>query len=108
MDLAKLYRGAKMLLVTSDAEGFGLPVIEALACGTTVLASDIPTLREAGGEGAQYVSPGIVEEWSTCVQEILAQAIFAPSFEKKAAQAAKYSWGRHCQLIADGYKALKG
>ena len=108
LDLARLYRGAKMILVTSDAEGFGLPVIEALACGTTVLASDIPTLREAGGEGAQYVSPGIVEEWSTCVQEILAQAIFAPSFEKKAAQAAKYSWGRHCQIIADGYKALKG
>jgi glycosyltransferase involved in cell wall biosynthesis len=108
LDLARLYRGAKMLLVTSDAEGFGLPVIEALACGTTVLASDIPTLREAGGDGARYVSPGIVEEWSTCVQEILAQAIFAPSIEKKTSQAAKYSWFRHCQMIADGYKALKG
>jgi glycosyltransferase involved in cell wall biosynthesis len=108
LDLAKLYRGAKMLLVTSDAEGFGLPVIEALACGTTVLASDIPTLREAGGDGARYVSPGIVEEWSICVQEIWAQPILAPSFEKKAAQAAKYSWGRHCQMIADGYRVLKG
>ncbi len=108
LDLAKLYRGAKILLVTSDAEGFGLPVIEALACGTTVLASDIPTLREAGGDGARYVSPGIVEEWSTCVQEIWAHAALAPSIEKKASQAANYSWSRHCQLIADGYKDLKG
>ena len=107
MDLAKLYRGAKIVLVTSDAEGFGLPVIEALACGTSVLASDIPTLREVGGDGAWYVSPGIVEKWSTRVQEIWTNAILAPSIEKKAAQSARYSWSKHCQLIADGYKALK-
>ena len=48
--LAAIYRRASLVLVPSEAEGFGLPVAEALACGVPLLASDIPVLREVGGD----------------------------------------------------------
>ncbi len=47
-EIAQLYRTAALVLQPSEAEGFGLPVVEALACGAKVLASDIPVLREGG------------------------------------------------------------
>jgi glycosyltransferase involved in cell wall biosynthesis len=55
--LATLYRGCRAFVFPSRYEGFGLPVLEARACGATVLASDLPEIREAGGEDAVYVPP---------------------------------------------------
>jgi glycosyltransferase involved in cell wall biosynthesis len=57
-DLAAIYTGAHALVFPSDDEGFGLPPIEALACGTPVAASDLPVLREVLGERATFVNPG--------------------------------------------------
>jgi glycosyltransferase involved in cell wall biosynthesis len=56
-DLAALYTGADALICPSLYEGFGMPVLEARACGTRVVASDIPELREAGGDEAVYITP---------------------------------------------------
>lgn len=53
--LAKLYGNAGVFVYPSEYEGFGLPVLEAMACGTPVVASDIPSVREAGGDAAVYV-----------------------------------------------------
>ena len=55
--LAALYSGCHTFVFPSRYEGFGLPVLEARACGATVLASDLPEIREAGGEDAVYVPP---------------------------------------------------
>ena len=66
-ELAEVYRRAAVVLVPSEAEGFGLPVIEALACGAAVVASDIPALREAGGPAASYAPVGDVGAWSDAV-----------------------------------------
>jgi glycosyltransferase involved in cell wall biosynthesis len=55
--LAALYSGCHAFVFPSRYEGFGLPVLEARACGATVLASDLPEIREAGGEDAVYVPP---------------------------------------------------
>jgi glycosyltransferase involved in cell wall biosynthesis len=55
-DLAAIYSGARALVFPSDDEGFGLPTIEALACGTPVVASDLPVLREVLGDRATFVA----------------------------------------------------
>jgi glycosyltransferase involved in cell wall biosynthesis len=56
-ELAALYAGADLLVFPSFYEGFGLPVLEARACGTRVVATDIPEIREAGGGDAIYIAP---------------------------------------------------
>jgi len=53
-ELAELYRQATYTLVISESEGFGLPVIEALACGSPVVATRIPVLREVGGDAVTF------------------------------------------------------
>jgi glycosyltransferase involved in cell wall biosynthesis len=60
-DLAAIYSGARALVFPSDDEGFGLPTVEALACGTPVVASDIPVLREVLGDRATFVEAGDIE-----------------------------------------------
>ena len=60
-DLAAIYSGARALVFPSDDEGFGLPTVEALACGTPVVASDIPVLREVLGDRATFVDVGDLE-----------------------------------------------
>jgi glycosyltransferase involved in cell wall biosynthesis len=54
-ELAALYSGARALVLPSDDEGFGLPTVEALACGTPVVACDVPAVREVLGERATFV-----------------------------------------------------
>jgi glycosyltransferase involved in cell wall biosynthesis len=56
--LAALYSGAHALVISSQREGFGLAGVEALACGTPVVACDSPSLREALGDRATFVEPG--------------------------------------------------
>jgi glycosyltransferase involved in cell wall biosynthesis len=56
-ELATLYRGARCVAYVSLYEGFGLPVLEAMACGVPVVASDIAALREVAGDAAIYVDP---------------------------------------------------
>ena len=60
-ELAALYSGAHALVFPSDDEGFGLPTVEALACGTPVVACDIPAVREVLGDRATLVDPGDLE-----------------------------------------------
>jgi glycosyltransferase involved in cell wall biosynthesis len=55
--LAELYRGAAALVLPSRYEGFGLPVLEAMACGTPVVAADEPAMREVAGDAALYADP---------------------------------------------------
>ena len=69
--LASVYRRAGLVLQPSEREGFGLPVAEALACGTPVVSSDIPALREAGGSGAIYCRVGDLDAWTAAVGTLL-------------------------------------
>lgn len=68
-ELAGLIAGARAVLMPSFAEGFGLPVAEALAAGVPVIASDIPVLRETGGDVPDYLDPLDGPGWTRAVQD---------------------------------------
>src|SRR5207245_5682912 len=57
-DLAAVYSGAQALVMPSEDEGFGMPAVEALACGTPVVACELPALREVLDGRVTYVAPG--------------------------------------------------
>ena len=62
--LRALYRGADLFALPSRHEGFGLPVLEAAAQGTAVLASDLPVLREVAGDAARFAPAGDADAWA--------------------------------------------
>jgi glycosyltransferase involved in cell wall biosynthesis len=70
-ELRALYEKAYALLLPSRMEGWGLPVSEALWCGTPALAADVPALREAGGDLARYFDPERPEELAGQLQKLL-------------------------------------
>jgi glycosyltransferase involved in cell wall biosynthesis len=104
--IADFYRSAAVVLQPSDAEGFGLPVVEALACGARVVASDIPVLHEVGGDAALYCPVGDVDAWADTVSKLLAGQELAPPLEERLAQAARFSWAEHARVIADAYRGI--
>jgi glycosyltransferase involved in cell wall biosynthesis len=69
--LAELYRRAACLVLPSRYEGFGLPLLEAMACGTPVVATDEPALREVGGDAALYAG---VDGLAAAVRQALGEA----------------------------------
>jgi glycosyltransferase involved in cell wall biosynthesis len=104
--LAALYRRARLVLLPSAAEGFGLPALEALACGACVVASDLPSLREVGGAAAVYVPVGDIAAWSDRILALLASPDQAPTPAARRQQAAKFSWTNHARIISEAYLGL--
>jgi glycosyltransferase involved in cell wall biosynthesis len=67
----ELYRAAEVFVYPSLAEGFGLPVAEAMACGVPVIASDIEALRETGGDAVAFVSPRDAAGFALEIERVL-------------------------------------
>ncbi len=103
--LAAVYRRATLVLQPSDAEGFGLPVAEAMACGTPVVASDLPVLREVGGNAAIYCPRGDVEAWAGEVKRLLDTSL---DLHRNASlrQAADFSWVSYTNRMLAVYNGL--
>jgi len=104
--LIEAYRRASAVVITSDAEGFGLPVIEAMACGATVIASDIPVLRESGGTGAVFAPVGDIDAWTDCIERVLSNDPALPHRVTRRDWAARFSWTEHAMIIANAYDRL--
>lgn len=104
--LAALYRRAELVLLTSEKEGFGLPVIEALAAGATVVASDIPAFREIAGDAASLCRVGDLEHWTQTVRNLIEEPARRPSQAIRSATARRYTWATHATKIAEAYARL--
>jgi glycosyltransferase involved in cell wall biosynthesis len=109
--LGAVYRRAALLLMPSESEGFGLPVIEALACGTQVLASDIPALREVGGEAAVFCPVGAIEQWTSSAiglirEKISGGAIFEARRAAGVVRGSRFSWRDTAAQIAAIYQTV--
>jgi glycosyltransferase involved in cell wall biosynthesis len=109
--LAAVYRRAAAVLQPSEAEGFGLPVAEALACGAAVLASDIPALREVGGAAARFLPVGAVASWAEAAADLIEghRRRDAPWHALRAAgpgQAARFGWPAHVDRLVAIYHAV--
>lgn len=105
-ELAAWYHQAAVTLVTSEREGFGLPVIEALACGSPVVASDIPPLREGGGQVATYCRVGDVEQWVDTARRVIDVSNHSEDIGKRMAWALGFTWERHAEIVGAAYTAL--
>ncbi len=92
-DLKLLYNGATILVLPSLMEGFGLTPLEAAACGTPTAASDIPTLREIMGQGAEYFDPNNLENMTEVLQNLLTNPIRLEELANLALSRSKhFSW----------------
>jgi glycosyltransferase involved in cell wall biosynthesis len=91
--LAKLYRGALALLFPSLYEGFGLPPLEAMACGTPVLTSNICSLPEVAGDAAVQVDPHEVESIAAGIKQIAEDSGLRKSLSAKGlCRAQEFTW----------------
>ena len=105
-ELAAWYRGAALLVVPSLHEAFGLPVLEALACGTPVLCADQPALREVGGEVALFVNAREPERLAEGIARALGDpALRARVAEAGPARARRFSWSAAAAATLDVYRA---
>ncbi len=104
--IASLYQQAKIVMMTSEAEGFGMPVSEALACGAIVLASDIPVLREVGGDAAIYSPVGDINTWVANSLMAITTPDLTPSLDRKLARADCYTWDNYARTIVTAYSKL--
>ncbi|MDQ2817136.1 MAG: glycosyltransferase family 4 protein [Candidatus Eremiobacteraeota bacterium] len=92
-ELASLYTHAAALVYPSSYEGFGLPVLEAMAHGTPVIAADGPGIREAGGDAARYFTPGDERALRSAIERVLAgESVAAAMRAGGLARAAAMSW----------------
>lgn len=105
-DLPALYSDAAVFLFPSLYEGFGIPVIEALACGTPVLASTDPALMEVAGGGALHVDPYDVEAMAEGLARLLDdESLRTDLVAKGSAHARSYTVARMAKAALSGYAA---
>ncbi len=104
-ELPLWYNAAHVLVYPSVFEGFGLPVIEALACGTPALVSDVSSLPEAVGDGGLRLPPDDPDAWA----EALVRAIGDPAWrsdarERGIAHAARFTWANTAARTVASYR----
>jgi glycosyltransferase involved in cell wall biosynthesis len=97
-ELAAIYSGAHALVLPSDDEGFGLPPVEALACGTPVAACDAPAVREVLGARATFVARGDIEGLLEAAASAKRPAPAPPDWSWE--DAARATWSVYAEAVA--------
>jgi glycosyltransferase involved in cell wall biosynthesis len=95
-----MYRGAQAVVVPSLAEGFGLPSLEAMACGARVVVSDIPSLREIVGPFGIYVDPEQVDSIAVAIDSAVYSREGDNERVMQVARARSFSWEQVAMRVA--------
>jgi glycosyltransferase involved in cell wall biosynthesis len=106
-DLAALISAADALALVSLWEGFGLPIIEAMACGTAVITSDCSSLPEVAGDAALIVNPEDTGAISAALDRLLRDQSRRHELEEKGFERARaFTWEKTAQRVMDAVKRL--
>jgi glycosyltransferase involved in cell wall biosynthesis len=103
--LRAVVAGASALVLPSKDEGFGIPVLEALAAGTPVVASDLPVLREVGGTVVRYAERGGAASFAAAIEQVLDDPGDPAA---RRSHAARYTWQRCAERTREAYALAAG
>jgi glycosyltransferase involved in cell wall biosynthesis len=105
--LVALYNLAEFFVFPSLYEGFGLPVLEALACGRTVVAANVSSIPEIVGNAGVLVNVTRVDELAEAMTRISTDSDLRHTLEKRALdQARRFSWSETARRVLDVYEDL--
>lgn len=106
-ELPHLYRAADAVVYASLWEGFGMPIVEAMASGTPVITSNVAAMPETAGNAALLVNPYSVEEIATAIHRIATDASLRKRLrEDGLKRAGRFSWGKTARQILDLYEEV--
>lgn len=106
-DLPALYAAAKLFVYPSLYEGFGFPVLEAMAAGCPVITSDRGSLKEVAGEAAILIDPENVEDISAQIQRLIIDTELRSELIKKGKQqAGLFTWEKTAKVVLEVYKKI--
>lgn len=104
--LARYFQSADVLLFPSYYEGFGIPPLEAMACGCPVVASDVTTMPEVVGQGGVLVAPDDTARMADAVERILDdETARSDLIQRGFDQAATFTWERAIDAHLDAYRS---
>ena len=107
-DLPALYAGAELFMLVSRYEGFGIPALEAMACGTPVLVSDLPVFREVCGQAALFASPQRPETIAAAIGESLrATPERAQRIEQGRQRAREHRWEEAARRLKEFFRQVE-
>lgn len=106
-DRAALYSGASLFVYPSQYEGFGIPPVEAMACGVPTISSDNSSLPEAVGDAAEMVDADSVDQLRECIVKVLGDGKLQDEMRQKGfEQADKFAWDTEAQKLLDLFLEL--
>ncbi|EKQ50862.1 MULTISPECIES: glycosyltransferase family 1 protein [unclassified Clostridium] len=106
-DMPLFYNATEVLVYPSFYEGFGLPPIEAMACGTPVIASNVTSLPEVCYESALFIDPNDIEALSYDIERVLSNSLLRLTMVKKSLNRSKnFSWNKTALDTIHAYDAI--
>ena len=97
--------GARALITASRAEGFGLPLIEAMAAGTPVIATDLPVFREVGADAIHYIDPDSTSSVVAAVRALESEVEWTRSRDRGLEESERFRWDSSAEVLLEALTA---